>query len=471
MRRLSAIATAVVACFLSGPASAASFTHSDSMLPMSDGVDLAATLYEPSGARPPAGWPAVIMFHGLGGTRADTNAIAEGSFASQGYAVLTTDFRGHGQSGGLSSIDGPREITDVRALFDWLAARPEIDAKHIGAWGISLGGGAIWRSLVASVPFAAVETVETWTDLLQALTPQNLSKSGLVAGFLSLIPTSRTDPSVLAVRADALSSANSEALRAFGDIRSSRSALGRITTPALIFQGRRDFAFGLEQGVELYQGLAGPKRLYIGDFGHVPSTFPGPDFSVVMAEASDWFDRYLKGMPNGIDTRKPVELAPDPFQEAQNVSYSSLPPTKTLTLAARGSATIGGAGKVVRSLGKASTRLETFGSGIVRLPVTVRAGWKHLVAVLTATTPSGDTILVSDGGVPTNPGKQTVSIRLLSDATVIPRGSRLTLTVAGSSVAQNPANLLYLATVADDARITIGAGTLRLPVLQHPISG
>jgi hypothetical protein len=190
-----------------------------------------------------------------------------------------------------------------------------------------------------------------------------------------------------------------------------------------------------------------------------------------MAEASDWFDRFLKGSPNGIDARKPVELAPDPFREAQNVSYSGLPPTRTLRLATGGSATIAGSGKVVRSLGRTKARLETFGSGIVRVPITARTGWNHLVAVLTASTPGGDTILVSDGGVPTTSGKHTVSISLLADATLIPRGSRLTLTLAGSSLAQDPANALYLATVPDGAQITIGAAMLRLPVLRQRISG
>jgi len=454
-----------------GPSAAAAYTKTDLSLTMSDGVELAATLYEPTGTAPSGGWPGIIMFHGLGGTRAQTNALAEASFANEGYVVLTFDARGHGQSGGVTSIDGPREIQDTSELFDWLAARPEVDSHHIGAFGISLGGGAVWRSLVEGVPFAAVETAETWTDLYQALAPQNLAKSGAVLQFLSDVPSSRFDPSVLAIKQDALASSDPGALHAFTDVRSSRPDLGRITTPALIFQGRRDFAFGLEQGIELYRGLAGPKRLYIGDFGHAPSTFPGPDIGVVIAEASDWFDRYLKGTKNGIDTRDPVELAPDPFREAQNVSYKTIPPTRTVVLRGKGRSSINGSGKAVRQLGKATARLETFGSAVVRVPVTVGSGWTHLDAVLTARTPGGSTVIVADGGVPTQPGKRTVSIRLLSDATLIPRGSRLALTLAGSSVAQDPANLLYIAGVPAAAHIAIGAATTSLPVLRRPISG
>src|SRR4029077_12665991 len=129
----------------------------------------------PSAVPPPAGYPAVVALHGLGGKRQDLDFLAQAFSGS--FAVLTFDERGHGQSGGLVSIDGHRWTAAVREIFAWLAARPEIDRSHIGAWGISLGGGAVLRSLVQGVPWAAVETVETWTDLYSALIPQGDRKS------------------------------------------------------------------------------------------------------------------------------------------------------------------------------------------------------------------------------------------------------------------------------------------------------
>src|SRR5712691_1557461 len=150
----------------------ANFTKTDTTIAMDDGVEIAATLYEPTGTPPAAGWPAIMMFHGLGGKRQDMNTLAENSFANEGYAVFTFDTRGHGESGGLWSLAGPREIADYRALFAWLGGKPEIDETKIGAWGISLGGGEVWRSVVEGIPFATIETVETWTDLTSALLPQ-----------------------------------------------------------------------------------------------------------------------------------------------------------------------------------------------------------------------------------------------------------------------------------------------------------
>ena len=99
-------------------------------LHMDDGVDLAATLYEPTQGSPP--YPAIVLFHAIGGKRQDLDLVAQ-RFA-QGFVVLSFDARGHGQSQGLVSIDGPREIADARAVHDWLAARPEVIPSEIGAF-------------------------------------------------------------------------------------------------------------------------------------------------------------------------------------------------------------------------------------------------------------------------------------------------------------------------------------------------
>src|SRR2546422_1054594 len=82
---------------IASDALAANFTKTDTTIAMDDGVQIAATLYEPTGTPPAAGWPAIMMFHGLGGKRQDMNTLAENSFANEGYAVFTFDTRGNGE--------------------------------------------------------------------------------------------------------------------------------------------------------------------------------------------------------------------------------------------------------------------------------------------------------------------------------------------------------------------------------------
>jgi predicted acyl esterase len=468
-RLLVACACALVWC---GAAQADPWAKTDQKVTARDGTLLATTLYEPVGAPPVGGWPAIVMFHGLGGTRASMNAIAEQTFANEGYAVLTVDHRGHGESGGLFDANGPAEIQDARDLYDWLAARPELDKAHIGAWGISLGGGVVWGALKAGVPFAAAEVNETWVDLYQSLAPAGLSKSGAVFQFLSSVAADRTAPTLNAIRSDALNSTNLATVQAYADARSARSELPTIKTPTLVFQGRRDFAFGLEQGIEAYQGLAGPKRLYIGDFGHPPSTFPGPDASVVFAEAADWFGRFLKNQLNGIDTRKPVELAPDPYREAQNVSYAGVPPKAALkTKTVKIGKTFGSKGKVVVTFVLPPRTLEAFGAPVVTVTASTKTQARQLVAVLEAVKGTTATV-VSEGGtaLPAASKAWTLSFQLIADATLIPQGSKLRLTLSWTSTAQNAANLLYLTGVPDGSSLTVKSAYVTLPLLKNPIS-
>jgi hypothetical protein len=60
---------------------------------------------------------------------------------------------------------------------------------------------------------------------------------------------------------------------------------------------------------------------------------------------------------------------------------------------------------------------------------------------------------------------------MIDTATLIPRGARLTLTLASSSVAQNPGNLLYLnLPMPRAARVMLGPARLMLPILRSPVS-
>lgn len=475
MRRALVILAALA---LAAPAHAAAFSKTDLSIRMDDGVDIAATYYVPDGAPPPGGWPAVMMLHGLGESRTvgnnavgiSLNEMAELHVVPQGYAVLTFDARGHGDSGGLVGVDGPREIADVRALFGWLASRPGVNAARIGAFGYSYGGGAVWRAAAEGVPFAAIEVATAWTDLYEAFVPQSLARSGVVLGFYTSI-AARAAPELEPILRDALAGRNLGAVRAFARARSTRHLLGSIRIPTFLMQGRRDFAFDLDQALTAYSRLRAPKRLYVTNFGHAPSTKPRAELDYMLPRARLWFDRFLKGLPNGIDTGAPVELAPDPWT-GRTTSYRGLPARRTLRLSFPGRASIGASGKVARTRKLPRGRLETFGAPLVRIPLASTTGWPHVVAVISAVTAQGKEIVVSAGGARTRLGSRArlVVIRLISQVTAVPAGSRLRLTIAATSTAQNPGNLLYLSGVPRRARLGVGPATLSLPVLARPVS-
>ena len=470
MGRLFAGLLAVGALAVAAPAQA--YTKTDHVLGMGDGVALAASLYVPDGAAPAGGWPAVLVLHGLGGRRADVSDIVEQHLVPYGYAALTVDARGHGESGGRSTLVGTREIADYAAALTWLRARPGISDTKIGAVGASLGGGAVWKLLTApGTRLAAAVPIATWTSLYDALLPQGFPKAGLIAYVRSLLPEDRWDPELTAVADDALLGRNLQRVQVFARARSVRNDLEKIRTPVFMVQGRRDFAFDMDHTLGAFFRLRGPKRLYLGNLGHTPATNPAAERTHYLTLARLWLDRYLKGQPNGIE-RPLIEVGRDPWT-GKTAFYSRQPARRVLRLRFRGRRTIDGTGKVLRTSERTRRLNETFGTPLAAIKVASTTRWPHLVAVLTALTPRGEEIVVSQGGTqtPTLSARQRlVTIRLASQATTIPRGSRLRLTIAGSSTAQHPENLLYPLSVPSAARVSIGEAKLLLPLLKRPIS-
>ncbi|WP_067105721.1 alpha/beta hydrolase [Sphingopyxis granuli] len=129
----------------------------------SEGTRLAAEIFMPE--RPsPNDFPAILLCHGWGGLK-DHLARYAGKFAEAGYAAMTFDYRGWGESDGrvIAARDVPplheagermlnvrvlREIvdpvdqtTDIRNCLAYLASEPGVDAGRIGIWGTSYGGG------------------------------------------------------------------------------------------------------------------------------------------------------------------------------------------------------------------------------------------------------------------------------------------------------------------------------------------
>ncbi len=463
----------------SGAAQAEPFTKLDTKVTMSDGVQIAVTYYTPAGTPPPSGWPAVMMFHGLGQTRNtfdlnnwSANKIAETYLVPNGYAVLTFDARAHGESGGLFSLDGPRELQDTKELFDWFVnEHPVIDKNRVGAFGVSYGGGMVWLATAAHVPFKVIAVAATWNDLNQALAPQGLVRSGVIVGFSRDIPPDKYSPDLLAPFQSALTGQDTPAVRRFFAVRSVRPRLRSLNLPVLMLQGRRDFAFDPDQALAAFRLLRGPKMLYLGDLGHTPAANPVAELPHYADLTLRWFNRFLQGTSNGLGNHPRVELAADPWS-GKTVTFNGIPPTRTLRFTLGGSGTLTTFGKVVRTT-RPVTHVETFGTPVVRVRMSSRTGYSHLVVVLSAVRSDGSQIVISDGGSATprlGRKARTITIRPPDEITSIPRGARIRVTIGARSTLEDPANLVYPNLVADGSVATVGPVTLTLPVLKHPVS-
>jgi esterase/lipase len=418
---------AVLAVLLLGLWSASASAETG-FVTMDDGIRLQYVLDEPSGSAPAGGWPGIVVMHGLGGSADQVAPLAE-DFAQHGYAALAFSVRGQGGSNGSLGLAGPRDVADMKAMVAWLEARPEV-SDRVGCWGVSLGGGECWNAAPSGI-FDALVPVATWTNVAAALWPQGVAKTGTLN---SLGGASTLGAGTIATTLSPLVSA----LLAQ---RSVVAQLSAVKTPVYLFQGRDDWVFDVDQALVGYGTVAGPRKLYLGDFGHPPATFASPDFpSYIVAESVRWFDRWLKGQQNGVE-KPAITLAS--ADGKRRVSFLGAPTTVALRLGASS---------------RAPRKLETFGDSVVRVQVKSVRAYPRLVAVVLA---NGKP--VTHGAIV--PRKGTNTIRLADYVVPIPKGARITVRL-GRDGGPDPT---YGAAVPGGT-IRLGRVSLDLRVLSRPVS-
>ena len=114
-------------------------------------VSIDTDVYLPDVKAPKGGFPFVVFFHGGGSDK--TNGFDAGHarfFAQHGYATLIYSARGHGNSGGQTTVAGPKEMHDTYDVIAWALGiggrghpqHPDfhIDRRRIGLSGYSQGG-------------------------------------------------------------------------------------------------------------------------------------------------------------------------------------------------------------------------------------------------------------------------------------------------------------------------------------------
>lgn len=109
----------------------------------SDGIQCAATLRLAVDSAKPM--PAILMVHGWGGVQDALTPPFYEEFCRAGFAVMTFDYRGWGESEGVlrNAINPKQRVRDANAALEHLKSFPEIDSKKIVLWGSSFGGGHV----------------------------------------------------------------------------------------------------------------------------------------------------------------------------------------------------------------------------------------------------------------------------------------------------------------------------------------
>lgn len=288
-------------------------------IPLADGTRLAARLWMPADAGPAARVPAVLEYvpyrH-----RDDTtprDALVHPWFAGHGLAAVRVDIRGSGDSEGLIEDEyTPRELADACEVIAWLAAQEWCNGA-VGMMGNSWGGFNALQVAALQPPalkaiITSCSTDDRYADDIHymggCLLNDNMKWAAVMFNRLGRSP----DPDLVA-NAAALWRARLDNHRqwigtwlarqrrdGFWKHGSVCEDYGRIRVPVFAVGGWND---GYSNAIpRLMAGLSVPRLAWIGQWSHnYPHLAkPGPAVGFLQ-EAVRWWERWLKGIPNGID--------------------------------------------------------------------------------------------------------------------------------------------------------------------------
>jgi len=141
------------------------------------GIDRRSNIQIPAANELMAGWlypsakytatnpgPALVLAHGLGGTKELRLDVFADKFNQLGYTCLVFDYRCNGDSTGLPRglIDFAEQQKDWDTALAWVRDQPNVDPERVGIFGTSFGGGHVIqvgardrriKAVIAQCPF------------------------------------------------------------------------------------------------------------------------------------------------------------------------------------------------------------------------------------------------------------------------------------------------------------------------------
>jgi uncharacterized protein len=146
-----------------------------------------------------SGRPALVMAHGLGGTKDSGLVPFAEAFAAAGLDVILFDYRGFGESGGSQrqTVSLAGQVDDYRAALVAACGLDGVDPSRLVLWGVSLAGGHVLSVAAGRRDIAAVVSLVPMVDGLAAAVhatkthkPRELARATAL-GIASKVSTAR----------------------------------------------------------------------------------------------------------------------------------------------------------------------------------------------------------------------------------------------------------------------------------------
>jgi len=310
---------------------------------MRDGVELGMVIVRPDG---PGRFPAIMSYNPYRTLTAvksdysetDYNHRWDGPswFAERGYAVVYFDVRGTGNSGGSTQeVYAPQERRDAYDMVEWLAQQPWCDG-NVGMWGMSYGGVVQWQVGVQNPPHLKTLVVGSSNDTVYDdwVYPGGSLRPYMFDTFSPMMTANNFAPPDPEVVGDQWAAMWQERLDKnepwgigwlthalddeFYTSQSLQPDYSRVKVPTMLWSGWADcYPTPI---LRAFANISVPKRAFVGPWNHnwPEMAVPGPriDFR---SEMLRWYDRWLKGIDNGVTDEPPLNLYVRTWTEPQEL--------------------------------------------------------------------------------------------------------------------------------------------------------
>lgn len=217
-----------------------------------------------------------------------------------GYQVLSYSARGWGCSGGFADIIGPKDLTDLSSVIDWLYVNTNIDKKNLGMAGISYGGGMTLMALAKEPRVKTGFAMSAWGSLSEAMYHQDsprlfwgstLMATGFIFGTLDDKLQSNFKKLIL--------NQDTDSVIDWADKRSPIkfvSEINKRNIPVYISNNFGDNLFQPNNVIHFYNKITSPKILDLNQGTHASGEFSGL-FTVsnyTFKKMHKWFDYWLQ---------------------------------------------------------------------------------------------------------------------------------------------------------------------------------
>lgn len=288
---------------------------------------LAAKLYQPQSE---GNYPGILLAHGFASCKEEFMALPH-ALANAGYAVLTFDFSGHGESTGPRGyVSEHSHLDDILRAYQCLIDRPTVDISRTALLGHSLGTAAVLRFLGTSAgknPLCAAILAPPY-QIRQSVKPgereiytllANLAKPLLkLTGRHVYIPY-RVKPKDIYVSPEAIERARTQRLllpqisvhnhRYMMEVQDNVIYAEKVRTPTLVIAAEKDAIIAPDHSKQVYDALPSPQKkwLEIADSGH--SLLGDRQAKKVTTELVTWLNSFLQqGAPAPVFATAELQL-------------------------------------------------------------------------------------------------------------------------------------------------------------------